>query len=374
MPRVPLFVWLVVAGLAVCWIGLGSLMLPGARAGDFLNLYTGARLALEGNFADLHNVDVQLERERRILPGLPALLPFVRPPFYALLLAPLAMLPYGTAFICWITVQVLLLCGCMAWALKRFGPDALVFGMLYLPPPLGIASGQDCVEMLVLFILAYELTQRHKPFTAGAALAVMLFKFHLILLWPLALLVQRRWRMLGGFCAMAAGEIGLSLWLSGMRGTTTYVALLRNKSLDHLAPSPQLMISYQGMLANLDIQAPWAVYALIAAVVLIFLWVARTAPLWRLFALTALASLFIAPHVYAYDGTLLLLPIWLIIFTSVQPATRIAATLFSTPMPFGFALAGKPYAIVASASMLALLLLVASETIQERRTQTLHSS
>ena len=208
MPRVPLFVWLVVAGLAVCWIGLGSLMLPGARAGDFLNLYTGARLALEGNFADLHNVDVQLERERRILPGLPALLPFVRPPFYALLLAPLAMLPYGTAFICWITVQVLLLCGCMAWALKRFGPDALVFGMLYLPPPLGIASGQDCVEMLVLFILAYELTQRHKPLAAGAALAVMLFKFHLILLWPLALLVQRRWRMLGGFCAMAAGTEG----------------------------------------------------------------------------------------------------------------------------------------------------------------------
>lgn len=194
----------------------------------------------------------------------------------------------------------------------------------------------------------------------------MLFKFHLVLLWPLALLMQRRWRMLGGFCAMAAGEIGLSLWLGGIRGAATYVALLRNKSLDHLAPSPQLMISYQGLLANLDIQAAWAPYALIGAVVLVFLWAVRAAPLWRMFALMALASLFVAPHVYGYDGTLLLLPVWLIIFESVRPATRIAATLFSTPIPFGFALADKPYAIVASASLLLLLILVAAETIAKQ--------
>ena len=350
------------------------MMVSESRAGDFLSFYAGASLALEGNFAELHNVEVQWERERRILPGLPALIPYVRPAFYALLLAPLALLPYNAAFICWIAAQIVLLGGCMAWALKRFGPDAMLLGMLYMPPPLGIAAGQDGVEMLVLFILAYELTQRQKPLAAGAALAVMLFKFHLILLWPLVLLVQRRWRMLGGFCAMAAGEIGLSLWLGGMRGATAYIALLRNKSLDHLAPSPQLMISYQGMLANLNVPAPWAAYALLAAVVLIFLWAARTAPLWRLFALTALASLFIAPHVYGYDGTLLLLPIWLIVSESLQPAARIAARLFSTPFPFGFALAGKPYAIVASASLLALLLLVAGETIRERHTRTPQSS
>lgn len=83
-----------------------------------------------------------------------------------------------------------------------------------------------------------------------------------------------------------------------------------------------------------------------------------------MFAVTAMASLFIVPHVYAYDGCLLLLPIWLMIFESAQPVTRIAATLFSTPIPFGFALADKPYAVVASMSMLATLLLAASEAIR----------
>lgn len=122
MPLVPLFVWLVVAALSAFWIAFGSLIIPGARSGDFLNLYTGAHLALEGNFTDLHNIDTQLQQERRIVPGLPALRPFVRPAFYALLLAPLALLPYQAAFICWLTAQTLLLAGCFAWALRRFGP------------------------------------------------------------------------------------------------------------------------------------------------------------------------------------------------------------------------------------------------------------
>jgi hypothetical protein len=80
-----------------------------------------------------------------------------------------------------------------------------------------------------------------------------------------------------------------------------------------------------------------------------------------MFCLTAFASLLIVPHVYAYDATLLLLPIWLTIFRSVRPISRIAATLFSTPIPFGFALADKPWAVVSSASMILLFAILAAE-------------
>ena len=100
---------------------------------------------------------------------------------------------------------------------------------------------------------------------------------------------------------------------------------------------------------------------LIGAAILVFLWCVRAAPLWRLFAITAVASLWIVPHVYGYDASLLLLPILLTIFRSANPASRIAATLLSTPIPFGFALAGRPWAIVSSASVAIFLLLLASE-------------
>ena len=83
MARIPLWVGLTVVGLSAMWIALGSLILPAARSHDFLNIYTGASLAHEGQFADLHDPEVQLARERRIFPQLNALVPFVRPAFYA---------------------------------------------------------------------------------------------------------------------------------------------------------------------------------------------------------------------------------------------------------------------------------------------------
>jgi hypothetical protein len=361
MPRIPLWVGLTVLGLSAMWVALGSQTLAGARSHDFLNLYTGASLAHEGHFADLHDPDVQLARERRIFPQLRALVPFVRPAFYAAFLIPLALLPYGTAFVVWIAAQIALLLACWAWGLRRFGADALVFAALYLPCPLGIATGQDCVMMLALFILAFELAERNRWFAAGVALGLMLVKFHLILLWPVALLVQRRWRMLAGFCGTAMLLVAICALLGGVGSLRLYAALLQNKSLDRLSPSPELMISYQGLVTNLGMEARWTVGVLIAAVVVIFLWGVREAPLWRTFALTAAASLWIVPHVYGYDASLLQLPLWLTIFRSLNPASKVAATLLSTPVPFGFALAGKPWAIVSSASMAIFMLVIASE-------------
>jgi hypothetical protein len=359
MRRVPLFVWFVVPAFSLVWISLGSMITPGAKTQDFLNIYSGASLALDGKFATMHDVGVQLERERKFVPSTDVLRPFVRPSFYALLLAPLALIPFATAFWVWIAAQSALLIGCWAWGFRRFGANALVFAAFSLPGPLGVASGQDCVILLALFILAFELTDRGKPAAGGAVLALMLIKFHLILLWPVALVLQRRWRMLAGFCAMAAGEACVSLALGGTEGVRTYIALLRNKNLDRLSPSKELMICFQGLTENLGIQSPVVIGAIIGAIFLIFVFAVYKAALWKMFAVTAVASILVAPHVYGYDATLLLLPFLLTIFNSQLAGAKIAATLLCTPLPFGFALAGKPYAIVASASLVIFLVLLA---------------
>jgi hypothetical protein len=355
MKRVPVSTAAVVIGLCALWVALGSKIWPTASKHDFLNLYTGGRLALEGRLNVLHDPDVQLEYERRLVPDLPQLVPFVRPVFYAVALAPIAAMPYRAAFITWTTLQVVLLLACWIWAWRRFGPDATVFAALSLPAPLGIASGQDCVVMLALLIVAFEFSDRGKATSSGAVLALMLFKFHLVLLWPVALMVQRRWRMLGGYCATAAGLLVVSLALGGIADARLYIALLQNKSLDHLAPSPELMISYQGFFANLGIESRWPVVLFIAAVVAI-LAIALRAPR-ALFILTPVASLLIAPHVYGYDAALLMVPLLLTIFETANKPARIAATLLSTPIPFGLALADKPWAIASSASLLTFFLI-----------------
>jgi hypothetical protein len=363
MQRIP--AWTLATVLALCgfWIALGSILIPMARNHDFLNLYTGASLAREGHFADLHDPAVQLARERQILPQLTTVVPFVRPGFYAMILAPMAWLPYHAAFAVWITVQCALLLVCWAWGWRRFGPDALVFAALFLPAQLGIATGQDCVMVLAVFIAAFVLAERQRRFASGAVLALLLWKFHLVLLWPVALLVQKRWRMLAGFGAAAAAEVLACVALAGPGVIRSYAALLTNKNLDHLSPSPELMISGQGLLANLGIESTVALFAVSAPVVLVFLWAVRDASLWKMFTLTPVASLWVVPHVYGYDASVLLLAIWLTIFRADRPAPRIMATLLATPVPFGFALAGRPWAIVSSGSLLLFFAILVSSKV-----------
>jgi len=351
----------------VLWVMLGSSMLPMARSADFLNFYAGASLVHQGRIAELHTVQVMKVSKGRV-PEAKAL--FVRPAFYAALLSPLALLRQDRAFDVWVAFQAFLLLLCWFWAWRRFGADALVFAALSLPAPLGIASAQDCALLLAAFIMSYELAERKRWAASGAALALLLIKFHLILLWPVALLVQKRWKMFAGFCGMAALE-AISCWLLG--GTAlirSYVAMLGDKHLDMLSPSPQLMISYEGLAANLGIASPAFNFLMIAGVIVLWVWTVRDAPLWRTFAVTAVASEIVVPHVYGYDATLLLLPIWLTIFHSKQPASRIAATLMATPLPFLFALADRPWAVVASASMLLFFAVLAyervSSTVAER--------
>jgi hypothetical protein len=132
------------------------------------------------------------------------------------------------------------------------------------------------------------------------------------------------------------------------------------------------MICFQGLTANLGIESPVWTAAIIGAIFLLFACAVYKAPLWRMFAVTAVASLLVAPHVYGYDATLLLVPFLLTIFNSRIAGSKIAATLLCTPLPFGFALAGKPYAIVASASMVIFLALLAYESYLDARSAPPH--
>ena len=358
---VPLYAILAVIAFCALWILVGTIVAPGARLHDFLNLYTGASLARDGAFATMDAPEVQLQREREYAPQLPELVPFVRPPFYALLLAPLAWIPFGPAFWAWLGLQAAALAGTWAWAFRRWGADALIFGSMYLPTALGIAHGQDCVLILWIVLATFALAEREQHFLSGVILGAGLLKFHLFLLWPAMLLIQRRWRMLAGACAAVAAEVLLSLALAGPSGLTKYVALLRMTDLRHLSPSPELMVNARGIALNLGIDNIGVIGLVALAAVILTLAACWRAPLWRAIAAASAGSLLVAPHVYGYDMGLLLAGLWLAMFESGTQSPsrwpRIAAAVLLTPIPMLLSLAGSPWA---SATPLALLAFLAS--------------
>jgi alpha-1,2-mannosyltransferase len=356
---IPLYAVLAVLTFCAFWTLLGSILVPGARLHDFLNLYAGASLARDGVFAGMHAPEVQLQREQQYTPQLKELVPFVRPPFYALFLAPLAWLPFGPAFWAWLGVQAAVLAGTWAWAFRRWGADALIFGSMYLPTALGIAHGQDCVLILAIVLGAYALANREQHFLSGIVLGAGLIKFHLFLLWPIMLLIQRRWRMLAGACAVVTAESLLSLILAGPGGIAKYVALLRMTGLRHLSPSPELMINVRGLAMNLSIDHTAVTGFLTAAAVMMTIAACWRAPLWRAVAAASAGSLLVAPHVYGYDAGLLLAGLWLAMFEGAEQGAsrwpRITAAILLTPVPMLLGLAGPPWAAATPLALLAFL-------------------
>jgi hypothetical protein len=354
---VPLYAVLAVIAFSAFWSLLGSILIPGARYHDFLNLYAGASLARDGVFGSMHSPEVQLQREREYAPQLPEVVPFVRPPFYALLLAPMAWLPFGAAFWAWLAVQSAVLVATWIWAFRRWGADALIFGSMSLPTALGIAHGQDCVLIAAIVLGVYALACRDRHFLSGMVLGLGLIKFHLFLLWPLALLIQKRWRMMAGACAAVAVELLGSLALAGPGGMARYFGLLRMNDLRHLNPSPELMINVRGLALNLGIDSAAVTGFLTVAVVVLTAAACWRAPLWRCVAAASAGSLLAAPHVYGYDAGLLLVGLWLAMFESGDKRVRIAATVLLTPLPLLLGLAGAPWA---AATPLALLVFLSS--------------
>jgi hypothetical protein len=360
-----------VLAAVLLWVALGFVVVPGARYHDFLNLYTGASLARGGEFAALHDPVTQLARERALVPRAAQLVPFVRPHFYAALLAPLAALPFERAFILWVGLQAGLLVACCVWAWRRFGPDALVFGALFAPTALGVQHGQDCVLFLVVVIGFYVLAKRDRDWLAGGGLALGLAKFHLFLLWPVALACARRWRALGGFAAVASALGAASFALGGSAGARQYLELLRMKDLERLSPSPEQMVNVYSLPANLGIQSGAVSVALGAAVLLATIAAVWRAPLWRLVAAASCGSLLAAPHVYGYDAALLLLAAWLAIFESGQRWTRLAAATMVLPIPYLASLAGAPWSAAPALTLVAFLVALVRENLRGYCTSSL---
>lgn len=352
---------LLVVAFCALWAVTSVLLADMAMKADFLNLYAGATLAGQGRFGELHDQTVQLQIEREIVPGTTSLWPFVRPHFYAALLAPLSALPYSTAFAAWTALNWCALIGCWVWAAKRFGADALVFGAMYLPTALGIGHGQDSAILLAIVTAGYALAEKRRDFVAGLVVSFGLIKFHLLLLLPLAMWINGRRRMFAGYITGAAVLTGVSMLLAGSHGVSLYWSMLTDPRLQGLHPSPEKTISVRSLLLNFDQESLWLFWPLVIAVLVAGFIAVRGAPLWRWWSAACLASLLAPPHVYGYDAALLLLGIWLTAAHSSFPPSRIIGSLLAAPLVFGIGLVGKPLSAVPAAMLMAYLVALAFE-------------
>ena len=289
--------------------------------------------------------------------------PYLRAPFYAVLLRPLLRFDFTKA---WLAVRTLLLIAFLLMLPRALGLGSrwyfIALGLPFLSLPINFAWGQDGVVNLVVLAGTLWLRRSGHPFAAGALLAFTLQKPTLFLLLPIALLLCAEWRMVKGYAAAAGLLIGLSLAIVGPQGVRDYPHLVSTAVIDlHQMPI------CRGIADSIGWPPLWLFLSL--AAIALFAWSARQNPNFEsVYCAAIIGSLFLSPNSYSYDLAVVFLPV--VYFLAYgHLLQKIGAALYCLPPAHLLFALGRPWSAANGLVLGAFLVLVAWGQFREQKTK-----
>jgi len=250
---------------------------------------------------------------------------YTRLPWLALVLWPLAQLPYVTAHAIWFLLRFFAVIGfTFLWPHSNRSLTAIVC-CWSMPLAAGLNNGQDAPILLLWIALSERLQESGKPTAAGAVFALCTAKFHLFLLLPLFYLVHRRWNFLAGLLG-GCGLLGALCWVAGGAGWPA--AYLRILLLPNINPAEWFMPNIHGLFSSGLTQ--WIVMAIVAAGSIFAI---TRLDYFTGFAVALTGSLLLSYHSYLQDA-LVMIPVVLIALNDPRTVIRNTGMLLATPIPW----------------------------------------
>lgn len=324
--RVTGYAWIFVslyAAITVLWIALSPHLIDpnGKPIGtDFMNVWAAGKLALAGDPGAAYDYARHYAVQAAALPyaeGRRATyFGWHYPPFFMLVAALLALLPYGAALGAW---MALTLPPYLA-AIRAIVPHRrwLLFALAFPAVFVNLGHGQNgflSAGLLGLGLLSLE----RRPVLAGLFFGFLTYKPQMGFLLPLVLIVDRQWIAFAAAAATALAMSAISYLVLGAESWHAFfgsLELTRTYILEQGATGwEKLQSPFAAMrMLGAGIQIAYAVHVAIALCVsAIVLWVWRSPvgiPLKG--AALATGTLLVTPYVLDYDLMLLALPLaWL---------------------------------------------------------------
>ncbi len=280
---------------------------------DFRMFYAAAWMVRQGQGGQLYNLAAQrtFQAQYTAYPGLL----FNYPPVSAALYLPLTLTSLKSAYLLWCLGSILALAGVAVMVRTRRGllADAANFygvALLFGPALFTLIQGQTSILVLLAYAGALALLRRRRPLAAGIVLSLALIKPQLALPMLAVALLQRRWRIVGGWLLGAAGVLIASVAICGWKVMTEYPRFLRTMgSLPSTGIQPAYMASLRAlyMLTRGSEPRLW----MLAAVTLLALLVTTRHSMEtdRGYALATVVTLLVAYHLFPHDLVLLLIPL-----------------------------------------------------------------
>ena len=284
---------------------------------DFAAFYAGGRLA---GTPQTYSANAVFAEQERAMGCHEDYLVFIKPPFYAILLWPLAQLRFETAMKIWhILILAALAAFLWLWPGNRLAHAAgLVW---FLPVATSYNVGQDVAFVLAAVAGAYVLLTKRRPFLAGVLFGLCAIKFHLFLLLPLLILHRRLWRVALGGLAVGTVFLALSFAAYGPAWPHLYWTALQDPRSN---PYPWNLVNLAGLL-----RSAWWIPCAVPVAALCWYLIRVGKHELALAAILAGGTL-IAPHNTVSDGVLFL-PLLFWSLESPFPWARAAAVFTLTP-------------------------------------------
>lgn len=274
---------------------------------DFLAIWSGVRVALEQPDR-LYDFAAVTHSQQWLLGEGSKVRPFVYPPSAALLFLPFGLVGFWTAY-----AGFILLTGALYFAAaRRISRGIAPLVLLALAPPVVLSGLIGQLSFLIGGLVLLALLLRDRPIVAGALLGIAAaLKPQLLVLFPLALALEGRWRALaaafatGGLvCLGSLAVFGVSAWTDWLAALPRFARLV--------ADDPDLMrnvVTPIGALVRMGVGGPALAVAQAACVALaagLVWWTFRRAgsPGQRLTALIG-AGLLITPYAMQYEIAIL---------------------------------------------------------------------
>jgi len=276
---------------------------------DFVNYWTGGRLALQGRLDVIYDLAAYNEVLRQWFSPDLRVMNFSYPPHALLLLSLAGAFPYLSALTLWTCA------GAIAFVAVALTPwprrtDRALLAAVVLAPVLwvNVVFGQFGLILALAFVGALRALPA-RPVLAGVLIGLLTVKPQLGMLLPLVLIVMGAWRAFAAAAVTTLVLVGASIVAFGTAPWQVYIAEtmpfqwqfieIMNGFYRFQMITPYTLFWFLGVPAGIALALHWTVAALVA--VTVGMTVAGRAS-WPLKAtVVAFGSVLVAPYVLSYD-------------------------------------------------------------------------
>jgi len=288
------------------------------KGADFLHFYTLGKLALANRGDLLYDMRAQAFELANFVPQARGYTYVsLYGPQVSLFFAPFAVFSYQWALVAWLALNILI-CAFCCFAVWKTCPNlrnegkTVVVAALAFPGFFNLVLwGQTSGLALLCFTLMYLALRARRPFLAGLAFGLLIFKPQLALAVAIIFLCAGEWKILSGSVVAAAGEIGTAWWHYGTGVMRNYLHAITHVGEVFPFLEPRLYQTHS-LRSFWTLLLPWSTLswglylasAIVVLVLALLCWRSRV-PLPLRYCALLLATVLVAPHLTVYDLTIL---------------------------------------------------------------------